>query len=92
MARQTGSRRHAMTVDEILNDPTTALNLPDGAIPLSIIIVCEYAEPGSDNHPAARRLAYIGDDDIAPWQSTGMMRWAIAIDMHTTLTDADDDD
>jgi hypothetical protein len=70
-----------MTVDEIIAEPLKALGLPDGSIPLSILILCEYAEPGSDNRPSARRLATVSDDDMPPWTSIGMLRFATQLEL-----------
>ncbi len=64
------------TVDEILADPVAALTLPDGAIPVSVVLLVEYAEPGATERPGARRLAWTSDDDLPPWTSIGMLRFA----------------
>jgi len=78
-----------MTVDEIIADPLGALNLPDGAIPVSIIVLMEYVEPGSDERPAARRLAMNTDDDMPPWTSIGMLRYAIQLEVDAVEPDDD---
>ena len=80
-----------MTVDEILADPVAALGLPDGAIPLSIIVIAEYAEPGSDERPSARRLAMNTDDDMPPWTSIGMLRYAIQLELDAVHHDGIDE-
>lgn len=81
-----------MTVDEILADPIASLNLPDGAIPLSVILLVEYAEPGSDTRPSARRLAMNTDDDMPPWTSAGMLRYAIELELRVARDDIEDDE
>lgn len=78
-----------MTVDEIIADPLAALGLPAGAVPLSIIVLAEYAEPGSDVQPSARRLAMNTDDDMPPWTSIGMLRYAIQLELDQVERDED---
>jgi len=70
-----------MNVDQILNDTLGALELPDGAIPVSVIVLCEYAEPGADNAPGRLRLAMCSDENMPPWTSLGMMRYATEIEI-----------
>lgn len=65
-----------MTVDEILADPIEALDLPEGSIPVGVVLLVEYANPGSDAWPTARRLAMMTDDNMPPWTAIGMMRFA----------------
>lgn len=79
------------TVDEILADPLAALDLPSGSIPVSVIILAEYANPGSDNHPNRRRLAIISDDDLPPWTSIGMLRYAQQLE-YDSVGDEDEDE
>lgn len=69
-----------MTVDEILADPVAALDLPEGAIPLSVVLLVEYAEPGAPDFPGRRRLATITDDDMPPWTSMGVLRFALELE------------
>lgn len=70
-----------MTVDEILADPIGALGLPDGAIPVSVVLLVEYAHPGSDNYPQRRRLAFTSDDNLPVWTSIGMMHYGVGCEM-----------
>lgn len=69
------------TVDEILANPVAALDLPKGSIPVSVIVLVEYVNPGSDNRPGARRLGTISDDDMPPWTSIGMLRFAAQLEL-----------
>lgn len=64
------------TVDEMLADPVRALSLLPGAVPTHAVMLVEYAEPGSDDRPTARRLAMNCDDDCPPWLTMGMLRYA----------------
>lgn len=80
-----------MTVDEIIANPLAALELPDGAIPVSIIVLVEYVEPGSDDRPSARRLAMNTDDDMPPWTSMGMLQYAIELEADEVRHDLNDE-
>jgi hypothetical protein len=70
-----------VTVDEIIADPRSALELPDGSFPVSIIIAVEYMTPGSDDAPQRRRLAVVADDDLPPWTAIGMLRYSIQLNL-----------
>ena len=76
-----------MNVDEILASPIDALDLPDGAIPLSVIMLVEYAEPGADESPSCRRLAVTSDEDLPPWTSVGMLRFACELEFNYATRD-----
>lgn len=76
-----------MNVDEIIADPLLALDLPIDAIPLSIVMLAEYAEPGSDESPSRRRLAVISDDDLPPWTALGMLRFACELEFDAIARD-----
>lgn len=65
-----------MSVDDILADPVGALGLPEGAIPVSAIVLVEYLEPGSDNHPASKRLARATNEELEPWSAHGILSFA----------------
>ena len=67
-----------MTVDEILGNPAAALELPEGAIPTSILIICEYANPGSQHLPDRGRLSMCVDDSMNAWRSMGLLHFALA--------------
>lgn len=69
-----------MTVDEIIDDPIAALDLPDGSIPVSITVIVEYLEPGSESDPAIRRLAITSDEDMTSWTSIGLLHYAIQME------------
>lgn len=64
-----------MNVDELLADPLAAVNLPDGAFPVTAVIVVEYVDPGSDNSPERKRLAWCSSDELNPWTSIGIWEW-----------------
>lgn len=64
-----------MNADELLAAPIEALELPDGAFPVSAVIVVEYVHPGSDNSPHRRRLAWAVSDELNPWTSIGIWKF-----------------
>lgn len=61
-----------MTADEVLANPFVALSLPDDCIVVSAVVVVEYVEPGSDDRPDRRRLAWVASDELNPWTSIGI--------------------
>lgn len=61
-----------MTVDELLADPLAAVDLPDGAFPVTAVVVMEYVHPGSENNPHRKRLAWCASDELNPWTSIGI--------------------
>lgn len=65
-----------MNVDEILADPLGAIEVPEGGIPLHVIVLVEYANPGSADVPQRPRLGMISDDDLSNWGSLGMLGFA----------------
>jgi hypothetical protein len=81
-----------VNTDEILRDPLAALALPDGAIPLHVIVLAEYAEPGSDNMPAVNRLATVSDDDLTLWTSVGILRFAQQLELNDVADRREEDD
>jgi len=80
-----------VTVDDMLADPLAALELPDGSIPVSIVLLVEYVNPGSDNMPAARRLAVMVDEDMSPWTTLGMLRYAAQLELDAVKDRGADD-
>jgi hypothetical protein len=68
------------TTDEILADPAGTAELPDGAIPLHVIVLIEYAEPGADERPGAPRLALQSDESLGPWTAIGMLHFAAELE------------
>jgi hypothetical protein len=82
-----------VTVDELLDDPVTALGLPAGGIPLHAVILVEYANPSSSQLPHRSRIAVSSDDDCPSWMSIGMLRFALQreFDAVGEMEDADDD-
>lgn len=61
-----------MTADELLADPIAGVALPDGAVPVTAIVVIEYVEPASENRPERRRLGWRASDELNPWTSIGI--------------------
>ena len=80
------------SVDEIIADPIGTLALPEGSIPVSIIVIAEYAHPGSDNHPQRRRLAMISDDTLPPWTALGMVNYAAQLELNSVGELGDQDE
>jgi hypothetical protein len=79
-----------VNVDEILADPHAALDIPDGCIPIHVVILCEYARPGAETRPSANGLATISDDDMPPWTSIGMLRFAAQLELNDVGDERDD--
>lgn len=66
-----------MTVDEIVADIRDALSLGNDDVLVNIIVMGEYVTLDQDaEHPDRRRLAYLASDELEPWTSIGMLRWA----------------
>lgn len=70
------------TTDEILANPLTGLDLPAGAIPVRVVVLVEFMEPGSDHDPQRTRLAYNADDSCSAWTTMGMLRFAEQLEFH----------
>ena len=76
-----------MTVDEVLANPAAAVELPDGAVPVHVLVIVEYAEPGSDNEPGIARLA-VGVDDALPLHlALGMLHYAELVQLDESTVD-----
>lgn len=60
------------SADEVVDEPREHLNLPDGSFVVSACVVVEYVEPGSDDRPDRRRLAWVASDELNPWTSIGI--------------------
>lgn len=71
-----------LSADELLANPLDYIDLPDGAFPVSAIVVVEYVNPGSDNMPQRKRLAWNASSELNPWTSIGiwefLKQWEIA--------------
>lgn len=80
------------SVDEILADPLGALDLPDGSIPVSVVLLVEYVNPSSEFHSNAKRLATVTDEELSPWVSIGMMRFAQQLEYDAVKQIGDDPD
>lgn len=70
-----------MTADEVLSDPCAALDLDAGCVPLHVVLIVEYAEPGSDDAPGRNRMASVTDDAMPPWLSIGLLRFAQQLEL-----------
>lgn len=81
-----------MNVDDVLADPSAALELPQGAVPVSVIVLAEYVEPGSSDRPGVRRLAVAADDDLAAWSALGMLRFALQLELNEVGAEDEGDD
>lgn len=66
-----------MTVDEILADVRGALGLVDSEVLVNIIVIGEYVTLDENaEQPDRRRLAMHSSDELEPWTSIGMLRFA----------------
>lgn len=66
-----------MTVDEIIADLPAALGLGSDAVLVNVIVMGEYVTLDQDaESPDRRRLSYIASDELEPWTSIGMLRFA----------------
>lgn len=66
-----------MTVDEIIADVRTALGLDPDEILVNVIVLGEFVtlSPDADS-PERRRLAFQASEELEPWTSIGMLRFA----------------
>ena len=66
-----------MTVDEIVADVRNALGLSDDQVLVNVIVMGEYVDldPAAEQ-PERRRLAIQVSDELEPWTSIGMLRFA----------------
>lgn len=74
-------------VDELLRDPWGQLDLPEGAIVTHGIVMVQYLEPGSDNHPQRPRLAYTSDINMPPWIGMGMCSYGHELELQAMRKD-----
>lgn len=66
-----------MTVDEVAADIRAALGLTESDILVNIIVLGEYVTLDQDaDDPDRRRLAMTSSDELEPWTSIGMLRFA----------------
>ncbi len=79
------------TTDEIIGDVLGAAELPAGSIPLHVIVIIEYANPGSDNAPGRARLCTLSDENLPPWTSIGMLRFAEQLELDDVADCRDSD-
>ena len=77
-----------MTVDEIVADLRAALGLGDTDVLVNIIVMGEFVTLDQDaDQPDRRRLSYLASDELEPWTSIGMLRFAQMREDHA-VTDA----
>lgn len=66
-----------MTVDEIVADVRRALGLSDDQVLVNVIVMGEYVDLAPEaESPERRRLAMQSSDELEPWTSIGMLRFA----------------
>lgn len=66
-----------MTVDEIADDIRTALGLTSEEILVNVIVLGEFVTLDQEaEHPERRRMAIQVSDELEPWTSIGMLRFA----------------
>lgn len=66
-----------MTVDEITANVREALGLADTDVLVNVIVMGEYVTLDQDaDSPDRRRLAMTSSDELEPWTSIGMLRFA----------------
>jgi hypothetical protein len=66
-----------VTVDEIIADVRDALGLEPDEILVNVIVLGEYVTLASDAvSPERRRLAFQASEELEPWTSIGMLRFA----------------
>jgi hypothetical protein len=63
-----------MTVDEILADAATALDIPAGAVPLYAFVVVDYVDAAT----GARFLRAIASEGLPEWCAIGMVNTGLA--------------
>jgi len=85
-----------MTVDEVVADVRAALGLADTDVLVNIIVIGEYVTLDQDAvSPERRRLAMHASDELEPWTSIGMLRFAQMREDNAVrdfLNDEDDDE
>ena len=85
-----------MTVDEICADLRVALGLLDEEILVNVIVLGEYVTLDQDaDSPDRRRLGYVASNELEPWTSIGMLRFAQMQEYQAVasfLSDDEDDD
>ena len=66
-----------VNVDEVLADPRGALGLTDDEVLVNVIVLGEYVSLAADaEEPNRRRLTMVSSDELEPWTSIGMLRFA----------------
>lgn len=66
----------------MLADPIEGLDLPDGAIVTSMLVIVEYIEPDAVDSPNRTRLGYDASDGLSAWETMGMLRFAEQLEFH----------
>lgn len=81
-----------MTVDEILADVRAALGLHDDQVLVNVIVLGEFVDLGPEaESPERRRLAMVSSDELEPWTSIGMLRFAQLRENDAVRNEWDDD-
>ena len=83
--------KDSYSVDEIIAHPVECIGLPERSLPVNIVLLIEYVEPGSDNHPGRPRLATISNEGATPWVVIGMCEFAKAMEANSVLRPEDGD-
>lgn len=66
-----------VNVDEVLGDVRGALGLGEDEILVNVIVLGEYVSLAADAYePNRRRLCMVASDELEPWTSIGMLRFA----------------
>jgi len=66
-----------MTVDEIAANIREALGLDDDEVLVNVIVMGEYVTLAAGAaYPERRRISMISSDELEPWSSIGMLRFA----------------
>lgn len=81
-----------MTTDEIIAYPREALGLAEHEVLVNVIVLGEYVTlDDTEYEPNRRRLAMVSSDELEPWTSIGMLRFA-QLRENAAVRDAWDDD
>lgn len=62
---------------DLLGLAATAVQLPEGAIPVHAYVIVEYENPGSDDSPDTPRVIRDFDASLSPWARIGLLRWML---------------
>lgn len=71
---------------DVLGLAATAVQLPDGAIPVHAYVIVEYENPGSEDSPGTPRLVAHWDLSFSPWARIGLLRWMLQEELNLIAT------